>query len=295
VIKKIKQKLRGLSGKIETKEQVLAGLQAQWKEHHDAAQKSFDRFEQLTRRATSLRQESKKLRKAGHHAKADARAQAAVEHEALAAKAKAHSEAEAREAQHVIPDIKRLQRELHGLQDDAASLKKELAAAVRAAKGGKVKGNSVVGGTPKQRLQIAALASMHACASGDRHNFYSQTGLWDVDHCITGPAFGHRDDCSSWFTSVYKSCGLPDPNKQRYGSGFTGSLVAAGQQVSREYARNNPGCAVIYGSGPGHHVEFSLGDGTERTVGHGSSPVDMGVFDLFGSSEPPRFFKFALS
>jgi hypothetical protein len=294
MLKKLRAKLNRLRGKAQTKGQLLHQLQVQWKQNHDAAAKAFARFEAQTRKGTDLRREAKTLRKADKPQKAEEKLQEAVVHEQLAAKAKAHSDAEAHAAQQLVPKIKRLKREVDGLETDVASLEAQLKAAKQGG-GVRIQGNKATGGTARKRLQVVALASAHACATGARHNFYSQTGDWDIDHCITGPAIGHRDDCSSWFTSVYKSCGLPDPNKSRYGSGYTGTLVAAGTPVSCEYARNNPGCAVIYGSGPGHHVEFSIGDGSENTVGHGSAPVDRGVFDLFGPSEPPRFFKFALS
>lgn len=149
-----------------------------------------------------------------------------------------------------------------------------------------IKGNHASGGTPHERLKAVALASAAACASGTRPNFYSQPGRWDIDHCITGESYGERSDCSSWFTSVYKSCDLEDPNGTNYGWGYTGTLVQNGEQISHAEV----GCAVIYGSGTGHHVEMYVGPGS-RTVGHGSAPVDMGVIDLFGDGQY-RFFKF---
>ena len=148
------------------------------------------------------------------------------------------------------------------------------------------------GGTPEQRLRVCQLQSARNCSTGKRRNFYSQSGPYDVDHCLTGPPYGHRDDCSSWFASVYKSCGLPDPSGSGYGSGYTGTLVANGHQISRGEARNTPGAAVIYGTGVGHHVEMAVGDGSEHTTGHGSAPVDAGTFDLL--SGPVRFFKYDL-
>ena len=92
------------------------------------------------------------------------------------------------------------------------------------------------GGTDGHRIQIAALTSAHNCSTGKRANFYSQGGEWDVSHCLTGPARGHRDDCSSWFTSVYHSCGLDDPNGARYTGGFTGTLGAHGRAITRTSA-----------------------------------------------------------
>lgn len=152
----------------------------------------------------------------------------------------------------------------------------------------KVKGNKVIGGDWKKRLQVAMLTSAAHCKRGLRSNFYSQGGFWDIKHCITGPTPGHRDDCSSWFTSVYWTCNLADPNGTNWGWGFTGTIVGNWKQISREEARHTPGAAVIFGDGPGHHVEMAIGDGTEHTVGHGSDPVDMGIFDLLPGTV--RFF-----
>jgi hypothetical protein len=149
-----------------------------------------------------------------------------------------------------------------------------------------IKGDKATGGSRRDRLKAVALASAAACASAARPNFYSQVGAFDASHCITGPAYGHRDDCSSWFASVYRSAGLADPSRQRYAAGFTGTLVANGTQISGPEI----GCAVIYGAGSGHHVEMYVGPGS-KTIGHGSAPVDAGVIDLFGDGDY-RFFKF---
>jgi len=149
-----------------------------------------------------------------------------------------------------------------------------------------IKGNKATGGSRRDRLKAVALASAAACASGKRPNFYSQAGAFDVDHCITGERYGERSDCSSWFTSVYRSCGLADPNGERFTAGYTGTLVANGKRIDHP----EPGCAVIYGPGAGHHVEMYVGPGN-KTIGHGSAPVDAGVIDLFGDGDY-RFFKF---
>jgi cell wall-associated NlpC family hydrolase len=186
-------------------------------------------------------------------------------------------------AQFWLGRIKALQQRIHGLetkQADLEALLKKLEDNVS------IVGNKATGGTVHERLKAVALKSAAECASGRRPNFYSQPGAWDVDHCITGESYGERSDCSSWFTSVYKSCGLEDPNASGYGSGYTGTLVANGKQIA--YAE--PGCAVIYGPGSGHHVELYCGPG-DKTIGHGSAPVDAGIINLFGDSDY-RFFKF---
>jgi cell wall-associated NlpC family hydrolase len=186
-------------------------------------------------------------------------------------------------AQYWLGVIKKLTQRIEGLETTQAELWRELLK-LRTVK---IDGNHATGGTKQERLKAVALASAAACASGKRPNFYSQPGRWDVDHCITGEDYGERSDCSSWVTSVYKSCDLPDPNGTDYGWGYTGTLVQHGTQISKPEA----GCAVIYGSGTGHHVEMYVGPGN-KTIGHGSAPVDAGVIDLFGDGQY-RFFKYS--
>jgi hypothetical protein len=185
-------------------------------------------------------------------------------------------------AQFWLGRVKVLQQRINGLQTRQESLEAEAKKARRV----KLVGNRASGGSKVGRLKAVAFTSAAACSSGKRPNFYSQAGSWDVDHCITGEHYGERSDCSSWFTSVYKSAGLPDPNGENYSGGYTGTLVANGKQISKP----EPGCAVIYGPGTGHHVEMYTGPGN-RTIGHGSAPVDPGVIDLFGDGDY-RFFKY---
>lgn len=251
------------------------------------------RARRLDEKANALRDESKKARKK-HPALADRLGSQATEMEALALQAHAGKRKQ-------IGKVKRLNQKKHGLQVTRAELEariKEVKAKQDLKQKPQVRGNKVVGGgkTPKAaeaRLQVALLTAARNCADGKRDNFYAQVGDYDVSHCLTGPPRGHRDDCSSFGTSAYKSCGCPDPNKANWGSGYTGTLVANGRPVSREYARNHAGVAVIFGDGPGHHVEWSIGDGTEHTIGHGSAPVDMGTFDLLPGTV--RFFAFDLN
>jgi cell wall-associated NlpC family hydrolase len=181
-------------------------------------------------------------------------------------------------AQFWLGRVKVLTQRIEGLETTRAELEGERK------KLGKVtiKGDRATGGSVRGRLKAVALASAANCASGKRPNFYSQAGAFDADHCITGPAYGHRDDCSSWFASVYKSAGLPDPNGQRYTAGYTGTLGANGRQVSLSQIK--PGDAVLYGAFPHHHVEMFVGPGS-KTIGHGSAPVDAGVIDLFGDGD----------
>jgi hypothetical protein len=244
----------------------------------------------LEEEAEELWRKARAARKEGHPALADRLGDQATAIEALALKAHAGKRKQ-------IGKVKRLTQKKLGLAATKEELEAEIKrvkAAMAAKQKPTVSGNKVTGGkNAEARLQVALLTAARKCADGTRDNFYSQTGDYDVFHCLTGPQRGHRDDCSSFGTSAYWSAGCPDPNRANWGSGYTGTLVAHGRPVSRDYARNHAGVAVIFGDGPGHHVEWSIGDGTEHTIGHGSSPVDMGTFDLLPGTV--RFFAFNLN
>lgn len=193
-------------------------------------------------------------------------------------------------AEHYLGAIKRKQQAIHKLETRQADLEAELKKLNKVT----IKGDKATGGSVHERLKAVALASAAACASGDRDNFYSQSGRYDVSHCITGPATDCRDDCSSWTTSAHKSAGLKDPNGLRYTAGYTETLrdyaVANDLVVSRSELK--PGGSVIYGRpGATHHVEMYVGPG-DKTIGHGSAPVDAGVVDLFGPDEYMTFVNY---
>lgn len=145
--------------------------------------------------------------------------------------------------------------------------------------------NRVTGGTPQERILAAMEASRQQSASGRRHDFYSQSGAWTVAYGITGEPSGYRSDCSQWFTSMYHSAGLPDPNGLNYTGGFTGTLYEHGEVITQDELE--PGCAVLFGWAPCHHVEMFRGPGF-RTIGHGTPPVDYGtIYQAPG----PRYFR----
>lgn len=154
----------------------------------------------------------------------------------------------------------------------------------------RIVGNTVTGGTAEQRLAAAMDRSVYESATGKRDSFYSQSGAWDVDHAITGPARGSRDDCSAWFTSIYKACGLPDPNGLNYTGGFTGTLGTHGTVVSRANARI--GSAVLVGVAPFHHVEMLRDPKTGKTAGHGTAMVN---YDNVAHFSPVTFCNYPLS
>lgn len=180
-------------------------------------------------------------------------------------------------AQHFIGVIKSIEARIDGIQKRRVQLEIDLKKLHHVT----IKGNHATGGTPRERLKKVELRSASNCASGKRHNFYSQEGEYDAKHCITGPAYGHRDDCSSWFSSVYFSAGLPDPSGEDFQAGYTGTLGTHGKRTLNP----KPGDAVLYGPFPHHHVEMVLDPSTETTIGHGSAPVDQGSFNLFGDGD----------
>lgn len=161
-----------------------------------------------------------------------------------------------------------------------------------------VKGNTVTGGTPRQRVVAAAIQAAHLYYTGVSHRFYSQAGAYTADQAITGEDRGQRSDCSQFIAGMHHAAGLRDPNDENYTGGYTGTLGAHGTYIHREDLE--PGDMVLYGPAPHHHVEMWVGNGRDsyqrlaqighadrdRTVGHGSPPVDFGDIDMI---RDPRF------
>jgi cell wall-associated NlpC family hydrolase len=147
----------------------------------------------------------------------------------------------------------------------------------RRARGVSVRGNAATGGTPRQRVVAAAHRAAYLHAIGRRPSFYSQAGAWNVARGITGERRNERSDCSQWYTAMFHSAGLPDPNGNGYRGGYTGTLAGHGRSISRHELR--PGDAVLYGPAPHHHVEMYVGPG-ETTIGHGTAPVDKGAIRM---------------
>jgi hypothetical protein len=262
-VKKLKAALAAVADKLVSNGLLLARAQRRYKANRKRAYKAHNQQLAAQKKADKVR--------AASPARARQIDAEALRHSHVAFK-------NHQRAQFWLGRVKVLQQRIHGLETRQAELRKLNHVTI--------KGNTATGGSKRDRLKAVALASAANCASGHRPNFYSQSGAYDASHCITGPAYGHRDDCSSWFASVYKSAGLPDPSGERYTAGYTGTLVAHGTQISKPEV----GCAVIYGPGVGHHVEMYVGPGP-KTIGHGSAPVDAGVIDLFGDGSY-RFFKF---
>lgn len=166
-----------------------------------------------------------------------------------------------------------------------------------------IEGNTVTGG-PSTRVRVvaAAVAAAHGCATGKHHWFYSLTGAWSSTYGITGPPSGGRSDCSLEVISLYRSGGAQDPAGQNFTGGNTDTLAAHMVEIPRSALR--PGDLVIYYRyGRTHHVEMWIGNGDgvttyaelaragspmrDRTVGHGTPPVDFGDIDVQSGA---RFF-----
>lgn len=194
-------------------------------------------------------------------------------------------------AQHYLGVIKTLTQRLEGLETDQA----KIAAEVKKLRP-KVKGQEVVGGTPKQRWFLACLTSVANCSNGTRRNFYSQSGAWDISHeLVGGPVYGERSDCSSTVTGWAKAAQLGDPNGAEWTGGFTGTLISQSngwKEVSLAAIRKKGWGYIVYGEGSGHHTEgFTPSkESPDRTSGHGSQPVDFGAVFLFGEGEFQRYF-----
>jgi len=264
MVKKVKQALAKVASGLTQNRPLLARAQRRYEanrkrafkanEQKKAAQVKADRFRSQGHVARAARKDKKALR--------------------LASVAYKNSQ----RAQFWLGRVKQLTQRIEKLETRQEDLEAEL----KKLSGVTIKGNHATGGTPRERLKAVALASAAACASGKRPNFYSQPGSWNVDRVITGESSGMRSDCSQWFTSVYKACGLEDPNGTGYTGGYTGTLVAQGKRISESELQ--PGDAIIYGSGTGFHVEMYVGPGN-KTIGHGSAPIDPGVINLTGNGD----------
>lgn len=266
---RIKAALARLAEKLGLNQSLLARAQRRYKANRKRAFKAHNQQLAAQKRADAARQTYQYYGTARQR-RAEREDKAALRHGHVAFKN--HSR-----AQFWLGRVKVLTQRIHGLETAQADLEAELKKLNHVV----IKEDTATGGTAHERLKAVALASAAACASGKRPNFYSQTGAFDASHCITGPAYGHRDDCSSWFASVYKSVGQPDPSGEHFTAGYTGTLGANGRQVSLGEAK--PGAAVLYGPYPHHHVEMLVAPG--KTIGHGSAPVDAGVPDLFGDGD----------
>lgn len=146
--------------------------------------------------------------------------------------------------------------------------------------------NKVVGGTPHQRLEAAILRAAANYRAGTQPGYYSmEGGARDYDHAINHYPAGRIWDCSTFADGIYICCGLEAPSGPNTltAGGWTGTEGEHGDRINEEAAQ--PGDLVLYGGFPHHHVEVVLDPKEKTTIGHGSPPVDPGVFDLFGDGD----------
>lgn len=174
---------------------------------------------------------------------------------------------------------------------------KALKRLVRANQGPRVVGrNKVRGGQPGERFVFAAREALRRYQAGKRPSFYSQSGAWTVSYALTGEPSGFRSDCSQWVTSLFRTCGLPDPNGAMYTGGYTGTLATHGEEVDRARAMQlvregrHPVLVIWDPWGEDGHVE-ALVSPQGDTIGHGSSPINAHTVETFNYKQGgPRFY-----
>lgn len=263
---KLKAALAAVAKSLGLQQQLLKRVQRRYKANRKRAFKAHAQQLAAQKNADKLRGEGK----AKLAAKADKRVR---RHSHVAYKN--HLRAE-----HYLGAIKRKQQVIHKLETDHAKFAAELKKANKVT----VRGNKVTGGASRQRLRVALHTAAHNCSTGVQHNYYSQSGLAPLySHTLKDMPYGHRFDCSSFADGIYYVCGLKDPSGTDWNGGYTGTEGEHGKEVSASEAQT--GDLVLYGSFPHHHVEVVLDPENKTTCGHGSAPIDMGVFDLFGDGD----------
>jgi hypothetical protein len=181
--------------------------------------------------------------------------------------------------------IKQQVARVHHLERSEAEIKAELRK-WKKEHGVLIHGSKVMGGTARQRLKAALLRAMLNYRNGSLAGYYSQTGgPRDYLHAIYHYALERIWDCSTFADGVYLCCGLEAPSGPNTltAGGFTGTEGEHGKRVPESQAQ--VGDLVLYGPVPHHHVEVVLDPARKTTVGHGSPPIDEGVFDLFGDDD----------
>lgn len=162
-----------------------------------------------------------------------------------------------------------------------------------------LKTSTVTGGIFAERWRAACLTAVECCSNGRRRNAYNEWRPADLDHPFgPGPSPSTGDDCSSFGESICKATGADDPSGLEFkAAGATGTMIAAHgrwREVSLAELHKAGAGFIIYGSGGGRHTEMYCPSPTdiERTVGHGSAPVDFGTVHLFGPGEVERYYIF---
>lgn len=260
MLAKFRERLAALAHSLGIQRGLLARARRRTKADHNRAL-------QAERQRDHVREVADRLRHEGHPAKARRKDRKAARFDLRATKMHARAAHWAGQVKVLVQRVEELETDAERIEAELQEWKREHGISIN------VRTNKVTGGTPRQRLRAAALLSAARCAAGKRANFYSQPGVFTTNVCFTGESAGERSDCSQWIASVYAACGLEIPGT------WTGDMVSRGKEIPR--SKLEPGDAVIYGSGSGFHTELYVGPG-DRTVGHGSAPIDFGVVDLLG-------------
>lgn len=275
-MKKLREQIEQVLANLGTAEQRLEVAGNRWQANHDKAHEEH-------KKQKEAQHEANEFKRAGHENAAIAEAERAsrCEHRAIMAK---------RRAEHFVGKAKEFAADVHDLKESLATKEGKLTK-LEAEHGPHIAAddpNKVVDGSPKERLKFAALYS-------DIHSsvFYSQTGFQDFKHGLNGPPPGARYDCSSWFTSIYWSCGLPDPNGTNYTPGevdFTGSLGEGGTPIAEHEL--DTGDAILYGEAPFHHIEMKIDPiaVSIETEGHGTGDTNKGIVALLPGPRAYRRF-----
>lgn len=260
-MKKLREQIARVTRLLTTAEGRLKRAGRRWQKNHDKAHRWHKEAKKAERTAHRLDLEGNKKRAAAEAQRAQ-RLHSRAYH--------AHLRAE-----HYVAKAKEFAGELAKYKD-ALKTKTDKLEKLES-RGAEWNGHNRVTGPDKQaNLGLAMHLSM---SHGSQ--YYSQAGPLDLDHGITGPTRGHRHDCSSWWWSMLKAAGIPDPTGGNYNINvFTGNEAEHGEVISE--AQLDTGCAIYYGTAPFHHVEAKDGPISEGpgTVGHGSDPIDRGVVAL---------------
>lgn len=207
-------------------------------------------------------------------------------HHARAGRRRRRAEARQRKAIYWKGRIKKDLAAIHNLEERIEKRQTELATYMKKHGVKFVGENKVVGGTPHQRLRAAIVRASQNYQKGTQPGYYSMVGgSRDYHHAINHYPGGRVWDCSTFADGIYICCGLQapsGPDTERLG-GWTGTQGEHGKRIPESQAK--PGDLVLYGSAPFHHVEVVLDPRDKTTVGHGSPPIDVGVFDLFGDGD----------
>lgn len=124
-------------------------------------------------------------------------------------------------------------------------------------------------GELRDRIVAVAEASRRSYNKHPGSWYYSQSGRVELVDPTKPPPFGTRSDCSQWIGAVYRKAGAPAP----FASGYLGSThdqMHNGRAI--RLSQLKPGDVMIWAD----HTELYVGPGN-RTIGHGSKPVDYGT------------------